>query len=69
MIQIPRKKFIFMECIEHAWYLLIIILKATGGGAFKFADLFKEKLDISFDKVDEMDCLVTGANYLLKVGF
>lgn len=44
-------------------------MKATGGGAFKFADLFKEKLDISLDKADEMDCLVTGANYLLKVGF
>lgn len=42
------------------------IIKATGGGAFKFADLFKEKLGISLDKVDEMDCLVTGANFLLK---
>ncbi|KAM7468651.1 hypothetical protein LguiB_016213 [Lonicera macranthoides] len=42
------------------------IIKATGGGAFKFADLFNEKLGISLDKVDEMDCLVVGANFLLK---
>ncbi|KAL0408605.1 UNVERIFIED_CONTAM: Pantothenate kinase [Sesamum radiatum] len=42
------------------------IIKATGGGAFKFADLFKERLGITLDKVDEMDCLVSGANFLLK---
>ncbi|XP_068307117.1 uncharacterized protein [Pyrus communis] len=44
------------------------IIKATGGGAFKYADLFKEKLGISLDKADEMDCLVAGANFLLKLG-
>ncbi|XVE75033.1 hypothetical protein DITRI_Ditri12bG0064900 [Diplodiscus trichospermus] len=43
-----------------------IFIKATGGGAYKFADLFKEKLGISLEKEDEMDCLVTGANFLLK---
>ncbi|XP_021293054.1 pantothenate kinase 1 isoform X2 [Herrania umbratica] len=43
-----------------------IFIKATGGGAYKFADLFKEKLEISLDKEDEMNCLVTGANFLLK---
>lgn len=42
------------------------LIKATGGGAFKFADLFMEKLGIILDKVDEMDCLVAGANFLLK---
>ncbi|XP_022734130.1 pantothenate kinase 2-like isoform X3 [Durio zibethinus] len=46
-----------------------IFIKATGGGAYKFADLFKEKLGITLDKEDEMDCLVTGANFLLKVGY
>ncbi|XVF02470.1 hypothetical protein REPUB_Repub04eG0178100 [Reevesia pubescens] len=43
-----------------------IFIKATGGGAYKFADLFREKLGIRLDKEDEMDCLVTGANFLLK---
>ncbi|KAL0748121.1 hypothetical protein Bca101_030123 [Brassica carinata] len=42
-------------------------VKATGGGAFKFADLFKEKLGIVFDKEDEMHSLVCGVNFLLKV--
>ncbi|KAK4843952.1 hypothetical protein QYF36_014722 [Acer negundo] len=42
------------------------VIKATGGGAFKFADLFKERLGVSLDKEDEMDCLVAGANFLLK---
>lgn len=42
------------------------IVKATGGGAFRYADLFKEKLGITLDKVDEMDSLVAGANFLLK---
>ncbi|KAG8638811.1 pantothenate kinase 2 isoform X1 [Manihot esculenta] len=42
------------------------VIKATGGGAYKFADLFKERLGVSLDKEDEMDCLVAGANFLLK---
>ncbi|KAL0356094.1 UNVERIFIED_CONTAM: Pantothenate kinase [Sesamum radiatum] len=42
------------------------IIKATGGGAYKFADLFKERLGISIEKEDEMNCLVAGANFLLK---
>ncbi|KAK1385789.1 PPPDE domain-containing protein [Heracleum sosnowskyi] len=37
------------------------------GGAFKFDDLFEEKLGVSIDKEDEMDCLMAGANFLLKV--
>ncbi|CAJ1940143.1 unnamed protein product [Sphenostylis stenocarpa] len=43
------------------------IVKATGGGAYKYADLFKERLGIILDKEDEMDCLVAGANFLLEV--
>ncbi|OAY34526.1 pantothenate kinase 1 [Manihot esculenta] len=42
------------------------LIKATGGGANKFAELFKEKLGIDLDKEDEMDCLVAGATFLLK---
>ncbi|KAM6562218.1 hypothetical protein CsatB_022216 [Cannabis sativa] len=41
-------------------------VKATGGGAYKYADLIKEKLGVCLDKEDEMDCLVAGANFLLK---
>ncbi|KAL3501180.1 hypothetical protein ACH5RR_035629 [Cinchona calisaya] len=42
------------------------VIKATGGGAFKFTELFKEKLGVTLDKVDEMDSLVAGTNFLLK---
>lgn len=42
--------------------------KATGGDAYKYADLFKERLGMVLNKEDEMDCLVAGANSLLKVG-
>ncbi|RVW53134.1 Pantothenate kinase 2 [Vitis vinifera] len=44
-----------------------VIIKATGGGAHKFADLFKERLGVSIDKEDEMDCLVAGANFYLSL--
>ncbi|KNA25742.1 hypothetical protein SOVF_004050 [Spinacia oleracea] len=43
-----------------------VVVKATGGGAYKFTDLFKERLGVSLDKEDEMDCLVAGANFLMK---
>lgn len=42
------------------------VMKATGGGAFKFAGVFKDKLGISLDKMDEIDSVVAGANFLLK---
>lgn len=45
----------------------MLFQKATGGGAFKFAELFQEKLGIVFDKEDEMHSLVSGVNFLLKV--
>ncbi|EPS71982.1 pantothenate kinase family protein-like protein, partial [Genlisea aurea] len=43
-----------------------IVIKATGGGAFKFANLFMEKLGISLEQVDEVDSLVAGADFALK---
>eukprot|EP00850_Spirogloea_muscicola_P019956 SM000203S06132 [mRNA] locus=s203:2:2632:- [translate_table: standard] len=41
-------------------------IKATGGGAFKYAHIFKEKLDITLDKEDEMKCIVAGLNFLIR---
>ncbi|KAI7754072.1 hypothetical protein M8C21_009587 [Ambrosia artemisiifolia] len=62
------------ECLEfiqskqlHRGDIDNAVIKATGGGAYKFADLFKEKLGVVIDKEDEMNCLVAGANFLLKV--
>jgi type II pantothenate kinase len=42
-------------------------LQATGGGSFKFGDDFRDKLGVSLDKLDEMDSVVSGANFLLQV--
>ncbi|TVU12147.1 hypothetical protein EJB05_45776, partial [Eragrostis curvula] len=41
-------------------------LKATGGGAYSFADNFREKLDVHLDKLDEFECIVSAANFLLQ---
>lgn len=58
----------FLSFFSHMLYQQVdYCVKATGGGAYKFADLFKERLGVSLDKEDEMDCLVAGANFLLKV--
>jgi len=40
--------------------------QASGGGAYKFADDFREKLGVCLDKLDEMDSVVSGANFLLQ---
>ena len=39
---------------------------STGGGAFKYADLFKSRLGVVLEREDEMLCLVNGCNFLLK---
>src|SRR5690606_6195516 len=39
---------------------------ATGGGAYKFAELLKKRLGITIIKMDEMQSLITGLNFLLK---
>ena len=41
------------------------VIKATGGGAYKFYDLFERELGASLDKMDEMECLISGLNFLL----
>ena len=43
-------------------------LHITGGGAYKFSELYQSHsgLDVTVDKKDEMRCLITGLNYVLK---
>lgn len=43
-----------------------IRVRATGGGAFKYADLFRERLGIILEREDEMACMVSGCNFLLQ---
>uniref|UniRef100_A0A673NDL9 4'-phosphopantetheine phosphatase n=1 Tax=Sinocyclocheilus rhinocerous TaxID=307959 RepID=A0A673NDL9_9TELE len=42
------------------------VIKATGGGAYKFKDLIEKKLKLKVDKEDEMTCLIKGCNFVLK---
>jgi len=42
-----------------------IVIKATGGGAHKFYDAFTTKLKVKVEKEDEMECLITGLNFLI----
>eukprot|EP00834_Sanchytrium_tribonematis_P005219 NODE_302_length_10333_cov_0.506840.p1 type:complete len:741 gc:universal NODE_302_length_10333_cov_0.506840:4909-7131(+) len=42
-----------------------ISICATGGGSHKFAETFNQRLGITLNKFDEMDCTVKGMNFLL----
>jgi len=41
-------------------------LGATGGGAHKFGEVFKEELGINMEKVDELESLVAGMQFVLQ---
>ena len=41
-------------------------VNATGGGAYKFADLAQRELGVELVQHDEMQCLVCGMNYVLQ---
>lgn len=43
-----------------------VAINATGGGAHKFTSLFEQRLGLDISKLDEMECLVAGANFLLR---
>lgn len=38
----------------------------TGGGAYKFSNLFSERLGINLRKMDELDCLMRGLEFVLQ---
>lgn len=37
----------------------------TGGGAYKYSNMFSDQLDINVIKMDEMDCLMRGLHFIL----
>eukprot|EP00775_Hariotina_reticulata_P009200 gene9200-9367_t len=41
-------------------------VKATGGGAMRFGDVFKERLGLVLEREDEIGCAVGGCNFLLR---
>ncbi|KAF2076988.1 hypothetical protein CYY_001697 [Polysphondylium violaceum] len=42
------------------------VVRVTGGGAYKYADLFEKRLGCKLVKEDEMQCLIWGTNFLLN---
>lgn len=42
-------------------------IMATGGGAHKFYDLFSEQLGVEVRREDEMECLITGLNFITSI--
>ncbi|KAI9207464.1 fumble-domain-containing protein [Polychytrium aggregatum] len=42
------------------------VIKATGGGAHKYYDLFQKRLGVTIQREDEMECLITGLNFLVR---
>lgn len=62
----------FMEnfinlCVDKKMYLLTFDVFATGGGAFKFESYVKERLNIGWNKVDELDMLIQGVEFLNEI--
>ncbi|KAF0444850.1 pantothenate kinase [Gigaspora margarita] len=64
------------ECIEFIENLVAarrdpelkdkIVIKATGGGSHKYYDNFTKKIKgVKVEKEDEMECLITGLNFLI----
>ncbi|CAL8073676.1 unnamed protein product [Calicophoron daubneyi] len=43
-----------------------VLIKVTGGGAYKYRDLISQTLGVRLDKEDEMECLVSGCVFMLR---
>ncbi|KAJ9573501.1 hypothetical protein L9F63_009065, partial [Diploptera punctata] len=58
--------FVRVNLVNTREKMLGKVIKATGGGAYKYTELLQQKLGLSVDKEDEMSCLIKGCNFLLK---
>jgi len=54
-------------CVDKKMFLLTFEVFATGGGAFKFESYVKERLNIGWNKVDELDMLIQGVEFLNEI--
>ncbi|KAK9799347.1 hypothetical protein WJX73_008823 [Symbiochloris irregularis] len=55
-----------LQARSHSGRANRVRVKATGGGAYKFAEALQERLEVLLEKEDEMQCLVIGCDFLLK---
>eukprot|EP00842_Homolaphlyctis_polyrhiza_P000743 jgi/Hompol1/166/HPOL_001282-RA len=56
----------FIETLLRDNPLVGRVIEATGGGAHKFYDLIRTRLGVQIQKEDEMECLITGLNFLVR---
>jgi type II pantothenate kinase len=54
-------------CVTRKLHTLTFQVFATGGGAFKFESVVKERLNIEWIKCDELDMLIQGIEFLNKI--
>lgn len=55
----------FLELAETKHFSsLTNFICATGGGAYKFEDDFKQHVNLQLHKFDELDCLIEGVHYV-----
>lgn len=56
---------LFIElCVTRKLHTLTFEVFATGGGAFKFESIVRERLKIGWNKCDELDMLIQGVEFL-----
>ncbi|KAL6062256.1 Fumble-domain-containing protein [Balamuthia mandrillaris] len=59
-------KFILDKGLHDPEFRPEATVSVTGGGAFKYEKLFKERLGLTMVKHDEMECLIWGLNFFLN---
>lgn len=59
-------EFIRVHLLSSKEAMNVKSIKATGGGAYKYAELIQQKLGLTVEKEDEMECLIKGCNFLLQ---
>ena len=42
------------------------VIRATGGGSYKYSRLFQDRIDVTLARLDEMKCAVAGLNFMLR---
>lgn len=54
-------------CVTKKLHTLTFQVFATGGGAFKFESIVRERLNIGWNKCDELDMLIKGIEFLNEI--
>lgn len=64
-----QMEFFIGLCVTRKLHTLTFQVYATGGGAFKFEKDVRERLNIGWNKCDELDMLIQGVEFLNEINF